>query len=321
MSTSRADPAELAPIPANGAYPPEAGPAGATDDSLAPFANDAPESPLRRLVRRARAIRRLLLIVMWTLVAAAIQSVLLMLPGRAKASFARFYWSVVSLLLGMRIRVIGAPIAGRMHDARAAERRPVVYVSNHSSWLDVPVLGGRLVACFVAKDDVASWPAVSTVARLGRTFFVSRQRANTGRERTEMRQRLSAGDDLILFPEGTSSDGTRVLPFHSSFFAIADCGADAAATGTPLVQPVSIVFDRLGGLPVGHKQRPIFAWYGDMSLAPHVWQLAQHRSMRATILLHPPLDPVDFDSRKSLSRAAYALVADGMAALRQNRMG
>lgn len=320
MSTSRADPAAFAPIPPHDASLAAVDVHGDDPDGLAPFAGDTPRSPLRRVVRKGRAIRRLLLIVLWTLVAGAIQSVLLVLPGRAKASFARFYWSVVSLLLGMRIRVIGAPIAGRMHDARAAERRPVVYVSNHSSWLDVPVLGGRLVGCFVAKDDVAGWPAVSTVARLGRTVFVSRQRANTGRERTEMRRRLAAGDDLLLFPEGTSSDGTRVLPFHSSFFAIADCGADAAATGTPLVQPVSIVFDRLGGLPVGHRQRPVFAWYGDMSLAPHVWQLAQHRSMRATILLHPPLDPVDFDTRKSLSRAAYGLVADGMAALRQNRL-
>ena len=114
---------------------------------------------------------------------------------------------MVGRLLGLRVRVIGAPATG--------ERRPVVFVSNHSSWLDVPVLGGRLDACFVSKDEVSGWPVVSTVARLGRTVFVSRRRGATGNERDSMRGRLAAGDNLILFPEGTTSDGSRVMPFRS----------------------------------------------------------------------------------------------------------
>jgi hypothetical protein len=95
-----------------------------------------------------------------------------------------------------------------------------------------------------------------------------------------MQQKLQAGDDLILFPEGTSSDGSRVLPFHSSFFA--------AAYGevSPLIQPVSVVYDRLAGLPVGRSSRAVFAWYGDMSLAPHFWQVAQWRGKRVTLLFH-----------------------------------
>ncbi len=297
-----------------------AGPASPPGRIGAPPSADAASSRLpatRRVWRRLRAIRRGLAILGWTLVAGAIQSAMLALPGRGKARFARTYWSAICMLLGMKVRVAGTPAAGGA--------RPVVYACNHSSWLDVPVLGGSLLACFVAKDDVGRWPIVGQVARLGRTIFVSRQRGTTGRERDDMRMRLAAGDDLILFPEGTSSDGTRVLPFHSSFFAAAkpsvahDGLRSASARGRPLVQPVSVVYDRLAGLPVGNARRSVFSWYGDMDLASHFWQLAQWRSMRASILLHPPLDPADFPTRKALAQATWDAVAAGAALLRQNR--
>lgn len=229
-----------------------------------------------------------------------------MLPGRAKVVHARIYWAVVCRLLGVRVRIIGTPAA-------CSGGRSVIFVSNHTSWLDVPVLGGRLDGCFVAKDEVGRWPLVGTVARLGRTVFVSRHRHATRRERDRMRDRLAAGDSLVLFPEGTTSDGSRVMPFHSSFFAIAE------GDEPPLIQPVSVVYDRIGGLPAGRASRPVFAWYGDMDLATHFWRFAQHRGLRVSVLLHPPLDPALFASRKALSHAVWRIVADGAAALRQNR--
>jgi 1-acyl-sn-glycerol-3-phosphate acyltransferase len=261
---------------------------------------------LAALLRPLRVVRRAFGVLLWTLPCMPVQAVCLMLPGRAKESFARFYWSAVCRLLGLRVRLIGAP-------ASTANGRPVVYVSNHSSWLDVPVLGGRLHACFVSKNEVGGWPFVGTIARLGRTVFISRQRHATGRERDVMQERLAAGDNLFLFPEGTTSDGSRVLPFRSAFFAIAD-GAES-----PLIQPVSVVYDRLGGLPTGRASRPVFAWYGDMDLATHFWRFAQHRGLRVSILLHPPLDPARFASRKALSHAVWQAVADGASTLRQNR--
>jgi 1-acyl-sn-glycerol-3-phosphate acyltransferase len=245
-------------------------------------------------------------VLLWTLVCAPIQALCLMLPGRPKVLFPRLYWWTVSRLLGLRVRVIGTP-------ATASGSRRVVFVSNHSSWLDIPVLGGALDACFVSKDDVARWPVVNVVARLGRTVFVSRQRGATVRERDMMVARLAAGDSLLLFPEGTSSDGSRVLPFRSSFFAIVE-GSDS-----PLIQPVSVVYDRLGGLPTGRSSRPVFAWYGSMELASHYAQFAQHSGLRATILLHTPIEPARFADRKALSHAVWQIVADGAARLRQNR--
>jgi 1-acyl-sn-glycerol-3-phosphate acyltransferase len=273
----------------------------------------APPVPAKRhLLRNVLASRRVLTVLLFTVPCAVVQGLLLLLPGAAKKDFARFYWLSVAHVIGLHIRIIGLP-------AEKPAGRPVIFVSNHSSWLDIPAIGGTLKACFVSKDDVAGWPIVGTVARLGRTVFVSRSRQAIGRERTLMHQRLAAGDDLILFPEGTSSDGSRVLPFHSSFFAAAYVTSGSDASQRPLIQPVSVVYDRLAGLPVGRASRAVFAWYGDMSLAPHVWRLAQWRGKRVTLLFHAPLDPADYPDRKALSQAAWTAVAEGAGALRQNR--
>ncbi len=262
--------------------------------------------------RPVRAAAKIAAVLLWSVPAIAVQAALLLLSRRAAAGFGRFYWRTIYVLVGLQVRVIGTRTSPR------ADRRPVVYVSNHSSWLDIPVLGGRLDACFIAKDEVGRWPLVSTIAKLGRTVYVRRSRTSTGRERDDMQARLAGGDNLILFPEGTTSDGARVLPFRSAFLSIAE--AAVGATGLPpIVQPVAVVYDEANGLPVMRAQRPLFAWYGDMDIGSHLWRLAQHRGLRATVLLLPPLDPADFADRKALTRATWQAVADGAATLRQYR--
>ena len=255
----------------------------------------------RPLGGRIRAIRRIVCAVIWTLLAVPVQMVLVRLPGRGKLVWARTYHAVLCRMIGLRVRVVGAQAPGGR----------VLFLSNHSSWLDIPVLGGAVDACFVAKSEVGQWPGIGMIARLGRTVFVSRTRGTTGREADEMRNRLGAGDSLILFPEGTSNDGTRVLPFRSAFLATADAAA--------MIQPVSVVYDRLGGLPACRRDRPLFAWYGDMELASHFWRLARRSGARATVVLHEPFPPGTLPDRKALSAAAERIVADGVSTLLQNR--
>jgi 1-acyl-sn-glycerol-3-phosphate acyltransferase len=264
------------------------------------------------VARRFRAARRGFLILALTLPSMLVQAICLIIPGRAKVAFPLFFWSRFARTLGLDVRVVGE-LATKNAD------RPVIFVSNHSSWVDVPVVGGVLPGRFVAKGDIERWPVVNTIARLGRTVFVSRRRGSSGRERDTMRQVLARGDNLVLFPEGTSSDGSRVLPFRSSFFALAEGTTPNDAARAPLIQPVSVVYDRLNGLPAGRSSRPVFAWYGDMDIASHFWRMAQNLDMRVTVLLHAPLDPATFPDRKSLSRAVWQTVADGASMLRQNR--
>jgi 1-acyl-sn-glycerol-3-phosphate acyltransferase len=266
----------------------------------------------RHVLRQLRAARITVQALIWTGVGMLVQAILILLPGSAKVAFPRFFWSRLCGMLGLRIRVIGQAAH------RSGDGRPVVFVSNHSSWLDIPVLGARLDASFIAKHEVGKWPVIGLVAKLGRTLYVRRSRQSTGRERDEMLARLQAGGNLILFPEGTSSDGSRVLPFRSAFLSVAELPVTPDGR-PPLVQPVSIVYDRLAGLPTGRASRPLFAWYGDMNIASHFWTLAQHRGLRVTILLHAPLDPATFPSRKELTRTVWQTAATGASTLRQNR--
>ena len=255
----------------------------------------------RPLGGRFRAVRRIAAALLWTMIAVPIQVVLMRLPGRVSIRFARNYHAVLCRLIGLKVQVVGTPAPGPS----------VLFVSNHSSWLDVLVLGSVLEAAFVAKAEVGQWPIAGTIATLGRTIFVSRTRGATGKEAEEIRERLTSGGSIILFPEGTSNDGTRVLPFRSSFLAVA---SDAQQ-----VQPVSLVYDRLGGLPACRRDRPLFAWYGDMDIASHFWRIARRSGARATVLLHHPADPKAFPDRKVLTAAASDVVAEGAALLRQNR--
>ena len=264
-------------------------------------------APAPQIVQRMRWLWRVVLAVVWTLPSMAVQAVLLVVPGAGKRWFARVYWAGICRILGVERRVVGRVAEGE---------RPILFACNHTSWLDVPVLGGTLEACFVAKAEVGTWPVVRTVARLGRTVFVSRRAGETVRERDAMRARLLAGDDLILFPEGTSSDGARVLPFRSPFFAIVE---RVDGQTVPLIQPVSVVFDRLDYLPARRSTRPVSSWYGDMDLGGHFWRLARHRHLRATIVLHDPVDPAAYPSRKAIAQAVWEIISAGNATLRQGR--
>ncbi len=268
--------------------------------------------------RTALAIVRAAGIVLWTAVCIPTQAVCLLLPGEAKIAIPRIYWRGMCFCAGLslrEVRLAQTPPHGRTPHGRTPEGRPVVYIANHSSWLDILVLGALLPAAFVSKGEVQGWPLIGLIARLGRTVFVERRRSSTGRERDAMRERLAGGHNLILFPEGTSSDGTRVLPFRPTFFAVSAAGEDVA----PIVCPVSLVYDRVGFLPAGRATRPLFAWYGDMDLLPHAWRLLRQRGVRASVLYAPAMDPAAFGDRKALSAAAWRVVADGAATLRQNR--
>jgi 1-acyl-sn-glycerol-3-phosphate acyltransferase len=269
------------------------------------------DSPLSR-GSQLRAAWRLLLVVCWTLLCIPVQAVLVLLPdrgplGRGKVWFGGLYHRVLCRIIGLTVRVLG-----QRADHGPGERdRSVLFLSNHSSWLDIPVLGGALQAPFVSKAEVGQWPGINIVAKLGRTVYVSRARGRTGEEAQEMRSRLNAGVSLVLFPEGTSSDGTRVLPFRSSFLAVAEAAA--------AVQPVSVVYDRVGGLPATRRDRPLFAWYGDMEIGSHFWRLAGLNGGQVTVVLHEPMDPRAYPNRKLLTAAVERVVAEGAAALRQGR--
>jgi 1-acyl-sn-glycerol-3-phosphate acyltransferase len=205
-------------------------------------------------------------------------------------------------------RILGIRIEKR---GRPSHRHPTLFVANHVSYLDIEVLGALLRASFVAKAEVATWPFFAWLAKLQETVFVERRVHRAGQHRDEMARRLEAGDDLILFPEGTSGDGNGILAFKSALFSV----AERRPHGKPLtVQPVSISYTRLDGLPLGRYLRPFFAWYGDMELGPHLWHAIGLGQVTVVVEFHEPVTIEQFGSRKALSDYCYKVVSRGVAA-------
>jgi len=141
--------------------------------------------------------------------------------------------------------------------------------------------------------------------------FVERERRSaTGDVRDVIRERLLAGDTLLLFPEGTSHDGNRVLPFKSALLGAAEA---ILANGAHVkVQPVSAAFSGLHGLPMGRENRPLFAWYGDMEMVPHLWDALLAGPLDVVVQFHEPLS-LDAMDRKTLARRARKTIQAGLA--------
>ena len=259
-------------------------------------------------MRAARALWCLSAVAGLTFALLPLQLVFLTLRMRAATGLPVRYHRVVARILGLDVRVVGARAAGSS----------VLYVVNHSSWLDIVVLSTVLPGRFVAKKEVAGWPVVGILAKLQRSVFVARERRDAGRHRDELVRCLEAGDSLILFPEGTSSDGNGVLPFKSALFAV----AEKAVAGAPLrVQPVSLAYTRLNGMPLGRHLRPFFTWYGDMALGAHLWRAVGMGPVTAVVQLHETVSIAGFASRKALAAHCQGVVAYGLSAALAGRVG
>jgi len=207
-----------------------------------------------------------------------------------------------ALLRGLGIRVA-------LH-GRPARARGVLFVANHLSWVDVPVLGSRLLAHFVAKAEVGDMGPVGWFADLQRTIYVDRERRrSTGEQRNAVAERLASGANVILFPEGTTGNGVTVLPFNSSLFAAVEGFDDT------LVQPLSIAYTRIGGLPMTRKRLGEVAWLGDTGIGEHALGFLRLGRVDAEILCHEPVRPADFPGRKALARHCHQIVSDGYASL------
>lgn len=218
---------------------------------------------------------------------------------RAKPRLPRRFFAMLSRMMGIDVEVIGTPAHGES----------VLFIANHWSWVDIPVLGSRLLASFVAKHEVSEMPVVGPLAELQRTIYVRREhRHRAGAQRDEIAQRLIDGDSVVLFPEGTSGWGGKVLPFKSTLFGV----TDTPGLEQLLIQPVTIAYTHLNGFPLLRMQRYRIAWVGDIDFGPHAWGFLGLGRVRAQLIFHPPVRRSDFASRKDLARVSHATIARGL---------
>lgn len=237
-----------------------------------------------------------------------VQAALIRLAPRGARRFPHWYHRQVCRLIGVRLSIEG----------EVQRDKPVLLVANHTSWLDIPVLSAVAPLSFVAKKEVGRWPFVSSLARLQRTVFVDRERRTAVEETTsEIMARLGEGDTVVLFAEGTSSDGNRVLPFKTSLFAAAKPPARAGAgearpAADAVVQTLALVYTRLHGVPLNRSARPLVGWFGDMEMQSHAWELLKAGPLDVRIRIGPPMPLESFADRKDLARRTEAEIRENV---------
>lgn len=206
----------------------------------------------------------------------------------------QFVCRAAFVILGIGYRVRGRP----MHHRGAV-------VANHSSWLDIFALNACQRVYFVSKAEVAAWPGIGWLARATGTAFIARDRKEAKVQQDLFETRIRAGHKLLFFPEGTSTDGQRVLAFKPTLF---QAFFSEELEHVMQIQPVSVIYHAPAG-----RDRRFYGWWGDMPLVPHLLlTLAEWRQGRVEVVFHDPVSVEDFASRKALSARCEAQVRAGL---------
>ena len=202
--------------------------------------------------------------------------------------------------LTLKIFCIKVAVSGETQSLHTARPPQTVYVGNHLSYIDIPVLGSILPAYFIAKNDVKGWPVLGPLATLARTIYIDRDPQKSGRTLQTIKERLHHQESLILFPEGTSTDGRGVFPFKSSGFQIF---LDKEFNNI-LLQPFAITLDNYG------DNGMLYTWHGDQTLEPHLWRLAKSKGLTVTVTLFPPIRHALAENRKKLAFQCFTPVSE-----------
>lgn len=209
-------------------------------------------------------------------------------------TWVRLWALAVLMLIGVRLRVSGAPL-----------KRGGMLVVNHASWADIPGILACAPVVFVSKAEVRDWPGVGWLAAIADTVFIERRRSATGRHQNDLIEPLRDGALLCLFPEGTSTDGLRVLPFKSSMLS---APLDAKVRDRISVQPATLNWIAPEGAPPN-----FYGWWGDMEFETHVWDvLCRSAGGVLEVTFHPARPVTDFADRKDLARRCETAVRAGL---------
>ncbi len=243
----------------------------------------------------------LLVVASITLTLAPVQTLLINLSRRTASRLAVIWHRMVLWMFGIRVTVFGTP--SRDH--------PLLLVSNHISWKDILVLGSIKPLSFIAKADMKSWPVFGQLARLQRTIFVEREmRRKTGVQASEIAERMNDGDVIVLFAEGTTSDGNQLLPFNSSLIGAAQRALENSEKSSVAIQPIAIAYTKMHGVALGRYFRPDAAWPGDVALGSHIFNIVKQGALDVEVHFGEPI-PFDASSnRKIITQQVETQVRD-----------
>lgn len=241
------------------------------------------------------AARVLLLVLMLMMLFPIVLLLYLMRLERQRAHMVRIFYTAARRLSGVRLTIEG----------QVSALRPLMLVANHSSYLDIFVLGSLLPLSFTPKIEIRSWPLVGFMCVLGDCVFIERRPTDMQRAQGEMEARLRANKVLALFPEGTTGDGYHVKPFKSGFLKLVE------AHDLP-VQPVVVAYTHVGETPLSAATREQVAWIGEASFVVHFLRLLRFPYVQVTARLCDVQRRDDHDDRKALAKACEATITQGL---------
>ncbi|MBD9374048.1 1-acyl-sn-glycerol-3-phosphate acyltransferase [Rhizobium sp. ARZ01] len=234
-----------------------------------------------------------------TLVLLPVQLVSLHFDWTLRRRIPRLWHRMACRMIGLHVRVHGT----------LEKRRPLMLAANHASWKDILVLGAIADVVYIAKSEVRDWPVFGLLARLQASIFVVREeKRKTGEQVNEIGRRLADGEIVVLFPEGTTSDGNRLLEIKTSLFGAAATAASAAPDSTVFIQPVSIAYTGVHGMAMGRYHRPIAAWPGDIEMMPHLMGILKEGALDVDVDFGEMIAYGPSSNRKVVSRAVEARI-------------
>ncbi|NKN35075.1 1-acyl-sn-glycerol-3-phosphate acyltransferase [Agrobacterium sp. a22-2] len=238
-------------------------------------------------------------IALMTVVLAPLQMVGLVFDLKLRRRLPRLWHRMACWLLGIRIHVHG----------ELDRRRPLMIAANHASWKDILVLGSLADVVYIAKAEVAEWPVFGVLSKLQKTIYVVReQKRTTGDQVGEIARRMADGEIVVLFPEGTTSDGNRMLEVKSSLFGAAAAALPLAPAGIVYVQPVAIAYMRVQGMPMGRYHRPIAGWPGDVALLPHLLGVLKAGALDVDVTFGRSIEHTKASKRKEVSSRIEVMI-------------
>jgi len=207
----------------------------------------------------------------------------------------RVFHRLFAIFMGMRVRVIGEPQTGR----------PTLLVSNHVSWTDIVALGAVADVTFVAPEKIARWPLIGFLSSLQKTIYVDADRREAARRAPgEMARRMADGGAVCLFAEGRSDVGTHVMPFRSGLIVSAQRAMIEAGASHVAIQPVTVAYTRLQGLPVTRTERALIAWIKAKSVTENIIDILRSGTREVTIAFGHPVPFAEGSDRKAISERA-----------------
>ena len=238
---------------------------------------------------------RLIILIPWITIISFCQFIVFCFSKRFFFIFYKFLFLGIRKIFGIKLKVSGEQ-----------EKKRVMFISNHISYLDIIILGSLVNAVFVAKSEIKNWPIINKLCLLGKTIFIEREnRRSVKKQASLIKENMENDLNVILFPEGTSSDGSKVLSFKSSLFGV----VDHKELGRYKLQPISISYNKLDGLPLVKTHRPFLAWFGDMNLAPHFWQFLGLGTTEVNISFHKSEKFSVFLNRKEACKYCFERIS------------